>query len=31
VSAFEQCIAEHRDDIGACAHLASSGQTDLKK
>lgn len=28
VSAFEQCIAEHRDDIGACAHLAHS---DLKK
>jgi hypothetical protein len=30
VSAFEQCIAEHRDDVGACAHLAS-GQSDIKK
>ena len=24
VTAFEQCIAEHRDDIGACAHLAGT-------
>lgn len=40
VTAFEQCIAEHRDDIGACAHLARSpeggpypegGQSDIKK
>jgi hypothetical protein len=32
VSAFEQCIAEHRDDVGACAHLATgSGQPDIKK
>lgn len=30
VTAFEQCIAEHRDDIGACVHLAS-GQSDIKK
>ena len=21
-TAFEQCVAEHRDDIGICAHLA---------
>ena len=36
VSAFEQCIAEHRDDVAVCAHLVSAsnprgGQTDLKK
>jgi len=29
---FEQCIAEHRDDIAVCAHLANgSGQSNLKK
>lgn len=32
---FEQCIAEHRDDVAVCAHLASasngSGQSNLKK
>ncbi len=31
VSAFEQCIAEHRDNVGACAHLATGGQTGIKK
>ena len=32
---FEQCIAEHRDDVAVCAHLASndngSGQSNIKK
>lgn len=23
-TAFEQCVAEHRDDIALCAHLAES-------
>ena len=22
ITAFEQCIAEHRDDVAVCAHLA---------
>lgn len=28
---FEQCIAEHREDITVCAHLANSGQSNIKK
>ena len=26
-TAFEQCVAEHRDDIALCAHLAEKKTT----